>query len=732
MPAVELHGEPRRRTLRAWPDRYDLRSHRAGAGCGGTLFGEEEGLAQEVKAEEPVSRARSAGRKPYTMRISRNTVDKLGVKLYDKASAVVAELVANGYDADAETVTVRVPLGTALTIKKGQKPIDAGYVIEVEDDGHGMTPDEAQDHFLVVGRDRRRQTGAQGAYSRKKRRPVMGRKGIGKLAPFGICQRIEVISAGGEKTSKGYLVSHFYMDFREIVSETDEPAVLETGSLDRTYRAHSGTTIRLSQFLPKRVPDRDTFYRQLAVRFVFARPDFEICVLDTRTAGAKAEKINPLDLPVLAGTLIDLSDRPIHTDSGETLPVSGWLALAKEAYKNEEMAGVRLYARGKIVGVTRDFEQPAGFTGEFTMRSYLVGLVEAEWLDLDDGEDLVRTDRQDILWDSDYGQALRKWGAELIKEIGAKSRKPRRERTSAKFLERSSIEKHAKKLFHDQEVVDAALDLARQIGGFAAEDELADEEYVNDLREVILSVAPHKALIQAFREFGEEISGKPVDLNDLTDLFAKTRIAEMAALGQVASERVRAIGALEKIVLAQVKEDQFQELLTKAPWLIEATWTVISVNEALRTFKTAFEAFYKRKTGKSIVLAITMDTKRPDFTLAAVGGRLHIVEIKKSGHDLSDTDFNRLANYVEIFDVFFEKNPGLANEFRLGYVIDLVCDGVNLKIPANKTAFRTYVKEGKVDRIGWVDFLTRARKGHEAFTNVISKVKEKAAKAAKK
>lgn len=44
----------------------------------------------------------------YELRISRLTVDKLGVKLYDKASAVVAELIANGYDADAETVTVRI------------------------------------------------------------------------------------------------------------------------------------------------------------------------------------------------------------------------------------------------------------------------------------------------------------------------------------------------------------------------------------------------------------------------------------------------------------------------------------------------------------------------------------------------------------------------------------------------------------------------------------------------
>ena len=43
--------------------------------------------------------------RPYIMRISRQTIDKLGVKLYDTVSAVVAEIIANSYDADAEKVS---------------------------------------------------------------------------------------------------------------------------------------------------------------------------------------------------------------------------------------------------------------------------------------------------------------------------------------------------------------------------------------------------------------------------------------------------------------------------------------------------------------------------------------------------------------------------------------------------------------------------------------------------
>ncbi len=115
---------------------------------------------------------------PYHLTISRLTIDKLGVKLYDKVSAVVAELIANSYDADAETVTVRLPLNVAMATTAGGEVKDKGLSIEVVDDGHGMTPDEARSFYLKVGTDRRART--DGALSREKKRPVMGRKGIGQ------------------------------------------------------------------------------------------------------------------------------------------------------------------------------------------------------------------------------------------------------------------------------------------------------------------------------------------------------------------------------------------------------------------------------------------------------------------------------------------------------------------------------------------------------------------------
>lgn len=655
------------------------------------------------------------------MVITPMTVDKLGVKLYDTVSAAVAELIANGYDADAKNVRLKLPLGKELARRDHGKVVDHGFEIQIVDDGHGMTPDEAIEHYLKVGKDRRA-PGGSGPYSRGLKRPVMGRKGIGKLAPFGICRTIEVISSGGPKTPQGYVITHFVMTYDAIMQASDERAQFAPGALDRQYRPFHGTAIRLRDFLPKRVPDETTFHRQLARRFIFARPDFKVLVQDISTKDAQERVLNPFEIPLLENTRIDVSKRPVPGPDGESLPVTGWLGLAREAYKNEEMAGVRIYARGKIVATTRDFEQPAGFTGEYFMRSYLVGQVEAEWLDEDAGEDLIRTDRQNILWESERGSALRTWGAQLIREIASISREPQRERKRKIFLERSELERVARERFADEEVRDAAMKLGEQIGGFAAEDELSDETYVDDLREVILSLAPHKALIDAFAEFAKRTGDGAATLDSIAELFGKARVAEMASYAQLAAERVRAISELEKIVDQQDDEAKLQELIARAPWLIEPTWAVISTNQGLRNFKREFEKYWKREHKTEVVLAIGHEVKRPDFTLVEIGGLLHVVEIKRAGHTFDDDDCKRLLNYADAFDAFIAENPEIAVPFPRGYIIDLIADGENVNEPANKRALKELRDNKKLKRLRWAEFLSRARQAHEALLDVRDRV----------
>ena len=89
----------------------------------------------------------------YTLRISRLTIDKLGVKLYDKVSAAVAELIANSYDADADNVWVELPLGTELASKDAAtgQPNDKGFEIVVRDDP-GRDVGTGADEFGSHGR----------------------------------------------------------------------------------------------------------------------------------------------------------------------------------------------------------------------------------------------------------------------------------------------------------------------------------------------------------------------------------------------------------------------------------------------------------------------------------------------------------------------------------------------------------------------------------------------------
>ena len=667
------------------------------------------------------------GRDPYLMRISRMTVDKLGVRLYDRVSAVVAELVANAYDADAETVVVRVPLATLLARKDPTTGhVEGyGYVIEVEDDGHGMTPNEANGHFLRVGKDRRADT-SQGKESRRKRRPVMGRKGIGKLAPFGICKRIEVVSAGGDPTAKGHLVSHFVMDYDKILRDEDEPVEMDVGSLDRSYRPQSGTLVRLIDFLPKRVPNSETFHRQMARRFGLRQQRFAIRIEDTRNPAENPpfEIGKTFQIPLMQGTKVAVSGEPVILDDGRQLPVSGWMGLAQQAYKNEEMAGVRIYARGKIVATTRDFERPAGFTGEFTLRSYLVGEIHAEWLDEDEGEDLVTTDRQDILWESDYGRAFRRWGADWIKKIGAASRKPRRKKVEQLFLTASNLEAKANARFADEAIAATAVELGKQIGRFAAEDELRDTEYVEGLTEVVLSVAPHKALMDAFDEFNRRVFGEEVGMESLVDLFSKTRVAEMASYAQIAYERVKAIRKLEKVLDDDGAEEALQRIVAEAPWLIEATWTPITKNQSLKLFARRFAKYYKKEYGQEVVLAIDHSRKRPDFTLVNVSRKIHVVEIKAAGHAFDNRDWDRLHNYLEAFDSFSERNAELMADFPDGWVVDLICDSVRIRDRDKRAAYEHWQQKNRIETSTWEDFLKRAVTANQKFLDAQDKVRE--------
>lgn len=384
----------------------------------------------------------------YTMTISRLTVDKLGVKLYDRVSAVIAELVSNSYDADATEVQIKAPMGEFLATKQNNQLQDKGYTIEVWDNGTGMTPNQVNSFYLSVGADRRNDA-ERGDVSRKFRRKVMGRKGVGKLAPFGICERIEVLTSGGElikgkdakgKNIEGYLTAHLILDRSQILQETDANYEPEIGSSDGTVRSETGTLIKLTKFYKREVPEIDILSRQLSQRFGISSENWRITLIDavkTKEAENYSRDVGSFDIATMQDTVIRFnSDGNAYSsegdifsdlkagfsdDDGQFYSITGWAAYSEKPYKDDVMAGIRIYCRGKIAAQTTVFNRGASFPGEYSIRSYLVGELHADWLD-EQEEDLIQTDRRDILWSHELGQAFEKWGLQLLRKIGNRSR----------------------------------------------------------------------------------------------------------------------------------------------------------------------------------------------------------------------------------------------------------------------------------------------------------------------
>ena len=118
----------------------------------------------------------------FYFEISLSVLNHLGRKLYRSFITVLGEAISNAWDADAPNVYIYVDK------EKNNMCI--------KDDGQGMTEDDFQNRFLKIGYSKRK----EGKLSPIKKRPFIGRKGIGKLALLSCAERITIISkvSGGK------------------------------------------------------------------------------------------------------------------------------------------------------------------------------------------------------------------------------------------------------------------------------------------------------------------------------------------------------------------------------------------------------------------------------------------------------------------------------------------------------------------------------------------------------
>lgn len=129
--------------------------------------------------------------KEYKISIDPRILELLGPSLYTNIYFILAELIANAYDANAKNVYI--------IQEKGQ--------LSVEDDGSGMSYDDGDiEKYLSVAQETRTEKGQEFVKGSNGTRRKMGRKGVGKLAALSVSSNVEIKTIkNGEKS--GFILS---------------------------------------------------------------------------------------------------------------------------------------------------------------------------------------------------------------------------------------------------------------------------------------------------------------------------------------------------------------------------------------------------------------------------------------------------------------------------------------------------------------------------------------------
>ena len=615
-------------------------------------------------------------------------LDQLGFQIYQSPVASLAELVANGWDADATAVDIRLPdaLGEDSTIV-------------VEDNGHGMTFDECQEEYMRVGYDRR--AGLRGPRTRSGRL-AMGRKGIGKFAGFGIARkiRVETISGStGEETS-------FEMDIDDLRSAEylTEGGTIHavTRTLGADGQARHGTRITLSGLVMARNVSRSSLPRSMASRF-----------LAHRAASVFSISVNGVPIPAS----LDLGavefafprDYP-HGKKPEGMRIDGewavetlhdgrsvkWMiGFAKNPIKDTDLQGIAVFANGKLAQKPFFFNLAGAIPGQHG-QSYMFGQVVADYVDQMD-MDVISAERQRINWETGETQSLLEWGQRrtggilrLWGELKAEKRAGEIEGKMSQFGSRL-----ARLSRHEQDTVRSVLKK------LAAITSIRDDKF-EDLAGAILTSWEGGRL----RDLWHDIAGREnLSESDLLAILVETNVVTALNLAEAVKTRATALAQLEDRVERRALEREVRDHVASNPWMISPEWE-----------------YYKKESrvshiaGEAAAAAGLTDEEyrgRVDLLLSN-GEHLLVLEFMRPGLALDEDHLSRCGIYVSHIRAAVKGLTAMPFTSVSGLI---VADRIVSKPHMGEIA-EMYARSD-IRLIDWRGMIRNARARHEEFLRIL-------------
>lgn len=341
------------------------------------------------------------------------TIEHLGVKMYSHVPNAIAELIANSYDADANFVKINL--------------YNDDKRIEVIDDGIGMDFNEINEKFLRIGRNRRKEGAGTSPSGNRK---VTGKKGLGKLALFGIGDTIDIIT-----TRKG--------SEEKIIVTLDWKALKSTGGgeykpqyrIEMGEKNLQGTTIILKNLRRKSPFDKKGLAVSLSKLFNLFDKEFECFISldgDEPFEINNELKIENIDqqFKFEFPNILEKVEREFEFKD----QISGKVISATKPLK-PGLRGITLFANGRLVNEPEFF----GIPESSHVFSYLTGWLNVDFID-DMDEDLISTNRQSLNWDLTYTEELRKFLRDALRIVERKWRDRRREENEKTITRESEVD----------------------------------------------------------------------------------------------------------------------------------------------------------------------------------------------------------------------------------------------------------------------------------------------------
>jgi hypothetical protein len=168
-------------------------------------------------------------RETWTTRLSvdKRIVGLLSASTYEDFPGAIREMVSNSYDADATRVNIRIDL--------------ENDIIEIVDDGIGMTPNEFQFFLRIAGQKAIRRVSPELGRDR------IGQFGIGFLAVFPFGKQIRVISSAlrSDIHFEAVIPAEQYIRPEKGVIDVEKIPIPGRQTQDRQYLSEHGTTIQV-------------------------------------------------------------------------------------------------------------------------------------------------------------------------------------------------------------------------------------------------------------------------------------------------------------------------------------------------------------------------------------------------------------------------------------------------------------------------------------------------------